>query len=82
MFKSLRELTKSAVGEYEEQDRIHWIKTHATQVVITVVQSSTGRGRSRCACRLDNQALEEYSRRAGASSSTTARCRSAASCPS
>ena len=32
MFKSLRELTKIAVGEYEEQDRIHWIKTHATQV--------------------------------------------------
>ena len=36
MFKSLRELTKVAVGEYEEQDRIHWIKTHATQVVLTV----------------------------------------------
>ena len=36
MFKSLRELTKIAVQEYEEQDRIHWIKTHATQVVITV----------------------------------------------
>ena len=36
MFKSLRELTKVAVQEYEEQERIHWIKTHATQVVITV----------------------------------------------
>ena len=35
MFKSLRELTKIAVGEYEEQDRIHWIKTHATQVTLT-----------------------------------------------
>ena len=36
MFKSLRELTKIAVGEYQDQDRIHWIKTHATQVVICV----------------------------------------------
>ena len=36
MFKSLRELTKVAVGEYEEQERIPWIKTQATQVVLTV----------------------------------------------
>ena len=29
MFKSLRESTKIAVQEYEEQGRIHWIKAHA-----------------------------------------------------
>ena len=36
MFSSLRALTKLAVQEYEEQERIPWVKSHITQVVLTV----------------------------------------------
>jgi dynein heavy chain len=36
MFRSIRELIKVAVGEFEEEERIPWIKGHAAQIVITV----------------------------------------------
>ena len=37
MFKSIRDLMKASVTDYEEQPRIEWVKTHITQIVITVV---------------------------------------------
>ena len=36
MIKSLRELTKIGCGDFEEEERIPWIKSHVAQVVLTV----------------------------------------------
>jgi len=36
MVKSLREFTKIGCGEFEEQERVPWVKTHIAQVVLTV----------------------------------------------
>ena len=36
MIKSLRELTKIGCSDFEEEERIPWIKSHVAQVVLTV----------------------------------------------
>ena len=34
--KSLKELTKLGVQEYEDMERMPWVKTHVVQIVLTV----------------------------------------------
>ena len=60
MFKSLKDLTKSGCQDYEDQGRIEWIKSHVTQVVLTVANIFWAREVETRLLGSNDQALEEY----------------------